>query len=58
MKKQTWRQVSQLLMLGSLAGVVLAGVGATGTDLWLASTQWLLVSIVLAILGIYSRLES
>lgn len=58
MSKKNWGQVSQLLMLGSLAGVVLAGVGATGTDLWLASTQWLLVSVILAILGIYSRLES
>lgn len=57
-KKKQVRLVSQGCMVGSVLAVILAGVGATGIDLWLASTQWLLVAAVLAIFGIYFRLES
>lgn len=58
MKKKQVKQVSQLCMVFSVVSVVLAGAGATGVDLWLASTQWLLVAAVLAIFGIYFRMES
>jgi hypothetical protein len=58
MKKKDWRQLSQLLMGGAVISVVLAAVGYTGTDIWLASTQWLLVSAVLAIFGLYSKMNS
>ncbi len=58
MKKKQVKLVSQLCMVGSVLSVVLAGFGATGVDLWLASTQWLLVAAVLAIFGIYFRMES
>ncbi len=57
-KKKEVRQISQFLMVGSLISVFLAAFGATGSDFWLASTQWLLVAAVLAGFGIYFRMES
>lgn len=53
-----WRLLSQVLISASLVSVILSGVGYLGTDIWLASTQWLLVAAVLAGLGVYARLES
>lgn len=50
--------MSKLFMLGSGASAILAVVGALGTDLYLASTQWLLVGIVLGIWGVYLLLEA
>jgi hypothetical protein len=47
---------SQLLMGGALLACVLAGLGYLGTDIWLASTQWLLVAAVLALFGIYTKM--
>lgn len=58
MKKKDWRQLSQVLMGGAVLSVALSGVGFTGSDIWLASTQWLLVAAVLALFGIYSRMNS
>lgn len=49
--------LSQVAMVLSGVCVVLAGIGALGTDIWLASTQWLLVAAVLAEFGIYLKLE-
>lgn len=56
MKKKDYKLASNVLMIGALAAVLLAGVGYTGTDIWLASTQWLLVAAVLALFGIYSKM--
>lgn len=42
----------------SVVGVVLALIGAMGTDLWLASTQWILVSLVLASWASYILIEA
>lgn len=58
MKKKDWRQASQILMAGGVISVVMAAVGYTGTDIWLASTQWLLVAGVLSLFGIYARMNS
>ena len=58
MKKKDWRQASQLLMAGAFVSVVMAVVGYTGTDIWLASTQWLLVAAVMALFGIYARMNA
>ncbi len=58
MKKKDWRQLSQILMGAAIVSVVLAGLGYMGTDIWLASTQWLLVAAVLGLFGLYSRLNS
>jgi len=43
------------LMGGALISVLLAGIGYLGTDIWLASTQWLLVAAVLALFGVYLK---
>jgi len=58
MKKKDIRTLSQALIGGSLISIILAGIGYMGTDIWLASTQWLLVAAVLALFGVYARLES
>lgn len=57
MKKKDLKTLSQVLILGSLIAVILAGVGYLGFDLWLASTQWLLISAVLALFGVYAKLS-
>jgi len=46
------------LIYGSIVCVVLAFLGAIGTDLWLASTQWMLVALTLAIWGVFVLLEA
>jgi len=58
MKKNDWKQAHQLLMIGSLLTVVLAGIGYFGNDLWLASSQWLWVAVVLALFGVYARMNA
>lgn len=57
-KKKDWGQLSQVMMSGAVISVLLAGVGYLGTDIWLASTQWLVVAAVLALFGLYSRMNS
>lgn len=46
---------SQVLMGGALISIILSAIGYLGTDIWLASTQWLLVAAVLALFGVYTR---
>jgi len=41
---------------GALIAVVFSGFGYVGLDIWLASTQWLLVAAVLALFAIYLKL--
>ena len=55
MKKSDQGMISQGAVIGAAAAIVLAAIGATGTDLWLASTQWLLVAAVLLGFAIYFR---
>jgi len=52
MKNQT---LASICFFASLAAVVLAVIGAFGTDLWLASTQWILVAAVLSIWSVYLK---
>jgi len=54
MKKQT---LPDALVVLSLLAVVLAVLGSLGYDLWLASTQWILVAITLAAYGIYLKMR-
>lgn len=56
MKKKDTAQISQFLMGSAVISVLLAGTGYLGTDIWLASTQWLLVAAVLALFGVYMRI--
>jgi hypothetical protein len=57
MKKADKIRLSQGMMMAALVSIVLAGVGYLGLDIWLASTQWLLVTVVLALFGVYLRLS-
>ncbi|KKT32792.1 MAG: hypothetical protein UW21_C0018G0008 [Candidatus Woesebacteria bacterium GW2011_GWB1_44_11b] len=54
-KKSDWKFISQVLMGGSVIAIILSGIGYLGVDIWLASTQWLLVAVVLALFGLYAR---
>lgn len=56
-KKNDMKMVSQVFMGGASVSVLLAAVGYLGTDIWLASTQWLLVAAVLALFGVYMRMD-
>lgn len=50
--------VAKLLIYLSVVCVILASIGATGNDLFLASTQWLLIAIILSVWGIYILVEA
>ncbi len=58
MKKKDIKLISQVLMGSAIISVLLAGIGYLGVDIWLASTQWLLVAAILALFGLYTRMES
>jgi len=55
MQKKDRSMFSQVLIAGGVFAVILAGVGYMGVDIWLASTQWLLVAAVLALFGLYLK---
>ncbi|WKZ25413.1 MAG: hypothetical protein QY322_03440 [bacterium] len=57
MAKKQFNDLSKFLMAGAGMAVLLAMVGYLGYDLWLASTQWLLVSAVMAMFGVYMKLN-
>ena len=56
-KKATWRSLSKILMTLALLSVAAAAWGFLYSDLWLASTQWMLVGIILVAFGLYARVE-
>lgn len=56
-KKKDWRAIAKGLMLLSCLSVLAAAWGFLYQDIWLASTQWLLVAAVLAAFGLYARIE-
>lgn len=48
---------SKVLIWGAVVAVLLSFVGWMDRDIWLASTQWLLIAAVLTLFGIYLRLN-
>jgi len=46
---------SKVLIYGSVVAIFLAVFGWVGADIWLASTQWLLVAAVLVLFSIYLK---
>jgi hypothetical protein len=50
--------VGKALIYFSVVCVVLALIGALGSDLWLASTQWMLVGLTCAIWGVFVLIEA
>jgi len=55
--KKTKESVSRAFIWVAVLSVILAGVGAMGTDIWLASTQWLLVAAVSILFAIYLKMS-
>lgn len=49
------KDLSKVLMIASALAILLAGIGYLGYDIWLASTQWLLVAAVLGLFGVYTK---
>jgi uncharacterized membrane protein len=49
------KQLSNYSFYLSVLSVLLAAIGAFGVDLWLASTQWMIIAVVLAIWSIYLK---
>jgi hypothetical protein len=47
---------SKYLMYGAVLAVLFGAEGWLGPDIWLASTQWLLVALVLVAFSIYLKL--
>jgi len=47
--------VSKTLMFGAVVAVLFSISGWIGSDIWLASTQWLLVAAVMALFSIYLK---
>lgn len=50
-------QIGDAFIVLSAIAVILAVIGVFGSDLWLASTQWILVAIALVGYGIYARMR-
>jgi len=56
LNKRSKEGLSRVLMYGAVAAILLSFTGWVGVDIWLASTQWLLVAAVLALFGVYLKL--
>jgi hypothetical protein len=56
MMKKNLKLASKVLMIGSFVAIILAAVGYLVSDIWLASTQWLLVAAVLGLFGLYTKM--
>jgi hypothetical protein len=55
--KKSKASVSRYLIYGAVVAVLLSFAGWLSRDIWLASTQWLLIAAVLALFGIYLKLK-
>ncbi|KKT30541.1 MAG: hypothetical protein UW41_C0001G0020 [Candidatus Collierbacteria bacterium GW2011_GWC2_44_18] len=58
MRNKDKLMVGKVLIYASIGSVLLAFMGSFGTDLWLASTQWMLVGLTLAIWGVFVLIEA
>lgn len=56
MSKKDMNMVSRILILLALFSVGMAAIGYLGTDIWLASTQWLLTATVFGVFSIYLKI--
>ena len=57
LNKRNKEMLAKALIGGAVVAVLLSFTGWMGTDIWLASTQWLLVAAVLTLFGIYLKLS-
>jgi hypothetical protein len=51
------KSLPMIALVLSIVTVIFAVIGAFGNDIWLASTQWLLVASVLILWGIFFKLK-
>lgn len=51
------KKFGDILVTLAVIGVIFAMIGAFGKDVWLASTQWILVSAVLSIWAVYVKIR-
>jgi hypothetical protein len=58
MKNKDKLALGKGLIYASIVSVALAFVGSVGIDLWLASTQWMLVGLTLAVWGVFVLIEA
>jgi hypothetical protein len=54
--KKTKASTSQALFWGGVIAIFFAAIGYLGIDIWLASTQWLLVAAVMGLFAVYFKL--
>ncbi len=50
--------LGKILLYGSVICAILALIGSLGNDMWLASTQWMLVGLTLAVWSVFVLIES
>jgi hypothetical protein len=55
LKEKDAKMLSQVMLWGAVVSVVFAAIGYLGSDIWLASTQWLLVAAVMLLFGMYFK---
>lgn len=55
--KRNKESFARMLIGGAVIAVLLSVTGWLGRDIWLASTQWLLIAAVLTLFGIYLKLS-
>lgn len=58
MRNKDKLMVGKMLINASVLCVVFALLGSLGSDWWLASTQWMLVSLTFAIWGVFVLIEA
>ncbi|MFA5871718.1 MAG: hypothetical protein WC858_03250 [Parcubacteria group bacterium] len=51
------KSTSDIFFILSVTAVLLAFLSWAAMDIWLASTQWMLVAIVVGIWGVYLRMR-
>lgn len=56
--KKDFPTYARALMALSFVSFLLSGLGFLGTDIVLASTQWLLLGTFLGVWGVYFKLEA
>ncbi len=49
------KKASYVVLILSIIAIILAIIGAAGQDIWLASTQWMIIAAVLAIYSLYFK---
>jgi len=57
LNKKNKGMLSRVLVWGAVISVLFSIVGWMGSDIWLASTQWLLVAAVSTLFAIYLKMS-